>query len=347
MNPVRPILGITMGDPAGVGPEIAVKALAHRGLYTACRPVIVGDARVIRDAVSAVGMDFPVHAVDSIAECEFRCGTVDVYDLKNVDMGRLRKGEVSEMAGKAAFESVREVIRLAMASEVGATVTGPLNKEAMNLAGYHFSGHTEIYAHFTGTRDYAMMLVCGELRVAHVSTHVSLRRACDEVRQDRVFKVIELTDGACRSFGIDRPRIGVAGLNPHAGENGMFGEEEITEIRPAVARAVGAGIRAEGPLSPDSVFSKADGGMYDAVVAMYHDQGHIPLKLKGFHWDERQKKWTSVRGVNITLGLPIIRTSVDHGTAFEEAGKGTANEESMVDSIELAAEMAGTRPVRG
>ena len=313
MNSIRPIVAITMGDPAGIGPEIAAKALAHSEMYAICRPVIVGDAQAIRDASSIAGMDFSIHAVTSISECDFQYGTIDVYDLKNVNMAKLRKGEVSKMAGRAAFESVRETIRLAMDSKVDATVTGPLNKEAMNLAGYHFSGHTEIYAHFTGTRDYAMMLVCEGLRVVHVSTHVSLRRACDEVKQDRVLKVIELTDEACKNFEIASPRIGVAGLNPHAGENGMFGEEEITEIGPAVARAVKAGIRAEGPLPPDSIFSKANGGMYDAVVAMYHDQGHIPLKLKGFRWDERQKKWTSVRGVNITLGLPIIRTSVDHG----------------------------------
>lgn len=346
MNPLRPILGITMGDPAGIGPEISAKALAHRRIYEICRPVIVGDARVIRDALAIVGMDFPVHAVEGVSACGFQYGTVDVYDLKNVDMGGLQKGRLSQMAGRAAFESVREVIKLAMESQVDATVTGPLNKEAMNLAGYHFSGHTEIYAHYTGAKDYAMMLVCDGLRVVHVSTHVSLREACDAVKQERVFRVIGLADEACRSFGIARPHIGVAGLNPHAGENGLFGREEITEIRPAVVRAVSAGIRAEGPLSPDSIFSKADGGMYDAVVAMYHDQGHIPLKLKGFRWSGPQKQWTSVRGVNITLGLPIIRTSVDHGTAFEEAGRGTANEESLVDSIELAARLAVSRLAR-
>jgi 4-hydroxythreonine-4-phosphate dehydrogenase len=220
-----------------------------------------------------------------------------------------------------------------MNGEIDATVTGPLNKEAINLAGHHFSGHTEIYAHFTDTSDYTMMLADNDLRVVHVSTHVSLREACDRVKKDRVLKVIRLAHDACRRIGIGEPRVGVAGLNPHAGENGLFGREEIDEIAPAVREAVAAGINAEGPIPPDSIFSKAKGGWYDIVVAMYHDQGHIPLKLSGFRWNEETGRWDT-NGVNITLGLPIIRTSVDHGTAFDKAGCNEASEASLVSSIE-------------
>ena len=265
-------------------------------------------------------------------------------DLRNVDISKLAVGRVSTAGGKAGFEAVKKAIDLAMAAEVDATVTGPINKEALNLAGYHFAGHTEIYAEFTNTRDYTMLLAEGQLRVVHVSTHVSLRQACDECRKERIYSVIKLAWAAMRDFGIEHPRIGVAGLNPHASDGGLFGNEEETEIAPAVIQARAEGILAEGPISPDTLFPKALGGQYDIVVAMYHDQGHIPLKLLGFRWNEKAKKWNSISSVNITLGLPIIRTSVDHGTAFEEAGKGTATEESLVNAIEYAIRFAVNRP---
>jgi len=247
------------------------------------------------------------------------------------------------MAGKAAFDAVKKVIELAMANDIDATVTGPLNKEALNLAGYHYTGHTEIYADFTKTKDYTMMLAEGKLRVVHVSTHVSLRQACDNVKKERVYAVIKLAYNAMRDFGIENPRIGVAGLNPHASDGGLFGCEEVNEIVPAIEKARGEGIIVEGPVPPDTLFSKALGGQYDIVVAMYHDQGHIPLKIVGFTWNEIEKKWNSVSGVNITLGLPIIRTSVDHGTAFGKAGKGTATEESLVNAIDYAIKFAHQR----
>jgi 4-hydroxythreonine-4-phosphate dehydrogenase len=335
MSEERPVLGITMGDPAGVGPEIAVKALGHKEVYEICRPIIIGDADVIKDAVRVTGFPFTVKAVEEVGGADFKYGCIDVYDLKNVDMKKHEYGKVSAMAGNAAFEAVKKVIDLAMNGEIDATVTGPLNKEAINLAGHHFSGHTEIYAHFTNTSDYTMMLADNDLRVVHVSTHVSLREACDRVKKDRVLKVIKLAQDACRRIGIGEPRIGVAGLNPHAGENGLFGREEIDEIAPAVREAVAAGINADGPIPPDSIFSKAKGGWYDIVVAMYHDQGHIPLKLSGFRWNEETGRWDT-NGVNITLGLPIIRTSVDHGTAFDKAGRNEASEASLVSSIEYA-----------
>jgi 4-hydroxythreonine-4-phosphate dehydrogenase len=250
------------------------------------------------------------------------------------------------MAGKAAFDAVKKVIELAMANDIDATVTGPLNKESLNLAGYHYTGHTEIYADFTKTKDYTMMLAEGKLRVVHVSTHVSLRQACDNVKKERVYAVIKLAYNAMRDFGIENPRIGVAGLNPHASDGGLFGCEEADEIVPAIEKARGEGIIVDGPVPPDTLFSKALGGQYDIVVAMYHDQGHIPLKIVGFTWNEIEKKWNSVSGVNITLGLPIIRTSVDHGTAFGKAGKGTATEESLVNAIDYAIKFAYQRLAR-
>jgi 4-hydroxythreonine-4-phosphate dehydrogenase len=341
----KPILGITMGDPSGCGPEITIKTLVQKKIYDACRPVVIGDARLIEKAAREAikRQDIIIHPVSSIAECKFECGTIDVYDLHNVEIDKLKIGKVDAMSGNAAFTSVKKVIELALAGEIDATITNPLNKEALNLAGHHYSGHTEIYADLTGTKDYSMMLADEDLRVVHVSTHVSLREACDRVKKDRVLKVIELAHNTCKSLGIAEPKIAVSGLNPHAGENGMFGREEIEEITPAIEAAKAKGIKAEGPIPPDTVFSKAHGGMYDIVVAMYHDQGHIPLKVLGFQYDKTVGKWKAVNGVNITLGLPIIRSSVDHGTAFGHAWQGSANESSLVNAIEYGIRLAVNR----
>jgi 4-hydroxythreonine-4-phosphate dehydrogenase len=334
-----------MGDPSGIGPEITIKALGRGDIYEKSRPLVIGDARVIEKAAreAVKRQDISIHPVSSPGECVFKRGTIDVLDLANVDTGKLKIGKVDAMSGEAAFASVKKVIELALAGEVDATITNPLNKEALNLAGHHYSGHTEIYAELTGTKDYSMMLADEDLRVVHVSTHVSLREACDRVKKDRVLKVIELAHSTCKSLGIAFPRIAVAGLNPHAGENGMFGREEIEEISPAIKAAQAAGIKAEGPIAPDTVFSKAHGGMYDIVVCMYHDQGHIPLKVLGFRYDSAAGRWKSVNGVNITLGLPIIRSSVDHGTAFGHAWQGSANESSLVNAIEYGIRLAGNR----
>ena len=260
--------------------------------------------------------------------------------MQVVDITELKRKEVSVMAGNAAFQYVKKVIELAMEHKIDATVTNALNKEAMNLAGHHFSGHTEIYAEYTGTKKYTMMLAHENLRVVHVSTHVSLREACDRVKKDRVLEVIRIANQACKQLGIEQPKIGVAGLNPHSGENGMFGREEIEEITPAIQEAKAEGILADGPVPPDTVFSKARGGWYDIVVAMYHDQGHIPLKVVGFVYNQEEKKWDAVAGVNITLGLPIIRASVDHGTAFDQAGTGLASELSLINAMDYAIRMA-------
>ncbi len=339
----KPILGITMGDPASIGPEITVKALSDPAIYEKCSPIIIGDAAVMEAAVGIVGKNVKINAVSDVKEAKLEFGTIDVYDMKLVDMDKLERGVVSAMAGNAAFQYVKKVIELAMNHEVDATVTNALNKEAMNLAGHHYSGHTEIYAEYTGTKKYTMMLAHENLRVVHVSTHVSLREACDRVKKDRVLEVIRIADQACKELGIKEPKIGVAGLNPHSGENGMFGREEIEEITPAIEAAKGEGIIVDGPVPPDTVFSKARGGWYDIVVAMYHDQGHIPLKVVGFVYNQAEQKWDAVAGVNITLGLPIIRASVDHGTAFDQAGKGVANELSLINAMDYAIRMSEGR----
>jgi 4-hydroxythreonine-4-phosphate dehydrogenase len=340
MSAQRPILGISMGDPAGVGPEIIVRALSRPGVRELCRPIVVGDAAVIRNATKFVHVAAEVRSVAKASEARFEPSTIDVVDLKNVDVEKLQLGQVSAMAGHAAFEAVRTLISLAMSKQVDATVTAPIHKEALIAAGHHFPGHTEIFAHFTGTSDFTMMLAAENLRVVHVSTHVSLRQACEAVTRERVLKVIELANDACKRLGIAKPRIGVAGLNPHASDGGLFGSEEREHIIPAIESARAKGIDVEGPQPPDTFFAKAVCGAYDIVVAMYHDQGHIPTKIKGFHYDAANRRWTDVRGINVSLGLPIIRTSVDHGTAFDQAGKGTASDASLVDAIEYAAKLA-------
>lgn len=336
----RPILGITMGDPAGVGPEIAAKALNHAKVYDMCKPLVIGDNKVMNDAVRIAGLPLKINTVSKVREAIFQYGTIDLIDLNNVDMNRLEYGKVSAMAGNAAFEAVRKVIRLALDKKIDVIITGPINKESINLAGHHYSGHTEILAHFTQTKDYSMMLVYNNFRVVHVSTHVSLREACNCVKKERVLKVIKLADAACKKIGILFPRVGVAGLNPHAGENCLFGYEERDEIIPAVEEARLLGINVQGPIAPDTIYPKAIGGWYDIVVSMYHDQGHIPLKAIGFSWNVKNGIWDSIGGVNITLGLPIIRSSVDHGTAFDIAGNGTASEFSMIHAIEYGVMLA-------
>lgn len=338
----RPILGITMGDPASIGPEISVKALAKPEIYEKCRPLLIGDAKVMKNAVKIVGLQdqIQVHAVNKVENALFTYGTIDVYDMDIVDLERLVFGKVSKLGGEAAFQYVKKVIDLAMSGEVDATVTNALNKEAINLAGHHYSGHTEIYAEFTQTNKYTMLLAHHNLRIVHVSTHVSLREACDRAKKARIVDVIHIANDACKSLGITEPRIAVAGLNPHCGENGLFGTEEIEEIIPAVEETKAEGINVDGPIPPDTVFSRARGGMYDIVVAMYHDQGHIPLKVIGFVYNDEKKEWNAVEGVNVTLGLPIIRTSVDHGTAFEHAGFGDANELSLMNAMDYAITLA-------
>ena len=349
----KPIVGITMGDPAGNGPEITIKALAHKDVYDRCQPVVVGEANMLEQAKGFVNMpEIKINRIEKVSDALFTPGTIDVLHLPLIeDVSKFEIGKVSVEGGNAAFQCVKKVIELALAGEVDATCTNALNKEAMNKAlefydgkysdGHtHFDGHTEIYATYTNTKKYTMMLAHHDLRVVHVSTHVSLREACDRVKKDRVLEVIEIAYNACKDMGIENPKVAVAGLNPHCGENGLFGTEEIEEIKPAIEEAKAKGINAIGPIPPDSVFSEALGGWYDIVVCMYHDQGHIPLKTVGFVYDREKQAWKAVEGVNVTLGLPIIRTSVDHGTGFALAGKGTSNELSLVNAIDYAIRMA-------
>lgn len=352
----KPIVGITMGDPAGNGPEITVQALAHQDLYDRCRPIVIGDAKMLEQATHFTGRtDMKIHRCEKVSDALFTPGTIDVLHLELIpDVSAFQIGQVSVEGGNAAFQCVKKVIELALAGEVDATCTNALNKEAMNKAlefykgeksdGHtHFDGHTEIYAAYTNTKKYTMMLAHHDLRVVHVSTHVSLREACDRVKKDRVLEVIQIANKACRDMGIENPKIAVAGLNPHCGENGLFGTEEIEEIKPAIEAAKAEGINAIGPIPPDSVFSEALGGWYDIVVCMYHDQGHIPLKTVGFVYDREAQSWKAVEGVNVTLGLPIIRTSVDHGTSFALAGTGRCNELSLVNAIDYAVLMSKGR----
>jgi len=335
-----PKLAITMGDPAGIGPEIAVKALMEKKIYEICRPLLIGDAAVFEQIAALLKLPVKIHAVSAVDAAAFEWGTIDVLDLGITDPGKLEFGTISARSGEASFQAVKKAIELAMAKEVDATVTGPINKKSINEAGHHFAGHTEIYAHFTHTKKYAMLLVEDNINVIHVSTHVSLRQACDLVKKDRIVQVIELIVDGLKRLGKTNLKIGVAGLNPHSGDNGLFGTEDIEEITPAIAEARSLGYEVEGPVPPDTMFAKAAMGAYGGVVAMYHDQGHIPFKLAGFKWNAEKQQMDSVKGVNITLGLPIIRTSVDHGTAFEIAGKGIASEDAMILAIESAVQLS-------
>lgn len=340
---MKPLLLITVGDPAGIGPEIALKSLAHKALYERCVPVLMCDGPVLRRAAQSVKGDWQFRRIDDPAQAQAQPGVVCHIESGVIKDGNYAMGEVSALCGEAAFSYVKNAIALAMDKKAAAVVTGPLNKEAMNLAGHHFSGHTEIFAHYTGTKDYAMMLASKNLRVIHVTTHVSLRNACELIKKERVLRTIQLAGEALRELGVEKGAIGVAGLNPHSSEHGLFGNEEHDAIIPAIKAAQASGMTVDGPVPPDTVFVKALAGQYDIVVAMYHDQGHIPLKLCGFKMDPKTRQFTSVNGINCTIGLPIIRTSVDHGTAFDQAGKGTANEESLMDAIDMAITMSANR----
>lgn len=356
----KPILGISMGDPFGNGPEITVRALADASVYERCNPLVVGDmssmAYAVKVAKKVLGIDLKLNRVEKVSDAHFEYGTVDVLDLGLVPMDAIPdtseedepkpfKLGATAIGGEASYQYVCKVIHLALEGQIDATVTNALSKEAINMAGHHYSGHTEIYADETQTSQYTMMLAHNDLRVVHVSTHVSLREACDRVKKDRVLECIRIANAGCKALGIATPKVGVAGLNPHCGENGMFGTEEIQEIQPAIDAAMAEGICIpEGkPTPPDTIFSKALGGWYDIVVAMFHDQGHIPLKVKGFVYNREEKHWDAVAGVNVTLGLPIIRASVDHGTGFGHAGSGHANELSLVNAMDYAIKLANNK----
>ncbi len=321
----EPIIGVTMGDCAGIGPEVILKSQKNLALKSR-KIIVIGNVYVMEKVKDAIGIGgIHINRISKASEADFSQGVLNVLHLDNIKIHELLPGKVQSMAGNAAYEYLVKAIELAMNKEIDAIATAPLNKEAMQLAGYQYAGHTEILAAQTNTKDYAMFLYDKQLKVIHVSTHISLKQAIDSLNKDRVAAVIQIANDIMVKIGYKNPKIAVAGINPHAGEGGLFGDEEIREIIPAIEKMKQKGINVSGPISPDTIFVRAHQGEYDIVVAMYHDQGHIPLKLLGFH-----------SGVNVTAGLPIIRTSVDHGTAFDMAWKGIANELSMVEAINLA-----------
>ena len=332
----RPVIAITIGDPAGIGAEIAVKALGSEEIYRKSKPIVIGSKSVIDDALKFIPSDLKLNVIKNIEEIKGEFGTIDLIDLNNITLDEFDYGKVSEKAGQASLEYIYKGIDLAMEGLVDAVVTGPIHKEAIKAAGSPYAGHTEIFATRTNTINYAMMLADENLRVIHVSTHVSLRQACDLVKKERILTVIRLANKALKDLGIRHPKIGVAGLNPHSGEGGLFGNEELEEIIPAIEQAKKEHITVDGPVPPDTIFSKVIGGQYDIAVVMYHDQGHIPMKVIGFKYNKETNEWLTMSGVNITVGLPIIRTSVDHGVAYGKAGEGRANEESMIEAIKMA-----------
>lgn len=324
-----PVLAITMGDPAGIGPEIAVRALGDAATYDTCRPLLIGDRSVLDATLAGMGVHLGVHLVAGPADARFQPGQIDLLDLGNVDTPHLPRAQVSAMAGRAAYEYIIRATDMALAGVVDGIVTCPIHKDALNQAGYHFPGHTEILADRTGAENFAMMLTAGNLRVVLVTIHVALEEAIRQIDATRILRAVRLAHEAGQMMGIERPRIAVPGLNPHAGEGGMFGRQEIEIIEPAVRIARDQGYDAQGPFPPDTLFYRAVKGQFDFVTPMYHDQGLIPIKLIGFGG-----------GVNVTLGLPIIRTSVDHGTAFGKAWQFRANAGSLLEAIRLAAQMA-------
>jgi 4-hydroxythreonine-4-phosphate dehydrogenase len=323
-----PLIAVTMGDPAGIGPEIVAKTFAEEGFRDESMSLVVGDPAILERAAKLLELPLRVNEIPDPEEAAFEPGNVDVLAAGEVPED-LPFGELDARAGDAAFRYVERATELASAGRVGAIATAPLNKEAMHLAGHKYPGHTEILADLTGTEDYAMMLVTDELKVIHVSTHVSLKEAIERVRPERELAVMRLAHDALRKLGVESPKVAVAGLNPHAGENGLFGTEDLEHIAPAVEEAKEKGIEASGPWPPDTVLMRARRGEFDVVVVQYHDQGHIPVKLMGFD-----------TGVNVTVGLPFFRTSVDHGTAFDIAGTGKADHASMRAALDLARKLA-------
>ena len=325
----RPIVAITMGDAAGVGPEIIMKSLAHPELHEQCRPLVIGDARRLQKAGTIVGVDLPVRSLRSIDEAGFEPGAVDCLDLKLIP-DDLPWGRLSPVAGDGAFQFLRVATELAVAGRVAAICTAPLNKEALHAGGHIYPGHTEMLAALTGTPEVSMMLTAPNLRVIHVTTHIGLLDAIRKIEPGLVERTIARGHEVLVKAGLPRRRIGVCAINPHAGENGLFGQgEEAEKITPAIEACRARGWDIEGPLPADTLFFRAGRGDFDMVVAMYHDQGHGPVKVLGLE-----------SGVNITVGLPVIRTSVDHGTAFDIAGTGQADERSLLEAMRQAIALA-------
>ncbi|MFJ5299710.1 4-hydroxythreonine-4-phosphate dehydrogenase PdxA [Pseudomonas sp. NPDC088368] len=332
MSNYLPIIGITMGDATGVGPEIIVKSLVHDVVYQQCRPLVIGDAGRLELANEIVKGSVKVRRIKEAAEAQYQPGTIDCIDLNLIPTG-LPFGQLSPIAGDAAFQYIARAVQLAEAGQIDAICTAPLNKEALHAGGHKYPGHTEMLAHLTNVDEVSMMLVAPHLRVIHVTTHIGIIDAIRKIEPGLVQRTIERGNATLIKAGIAKPRIGVCGINPHAGENGLFGYgEEEEKIIPAVKLLQDQGLDVTGPLPADTLFFRAGRGDFDLVVAMYHDQGHGPVKVLGLE-----------AGVNVTVGLEVIRTSVDHGTAFDIAGKGIADERSLLEALRQGAELATRR----
>jgi 4-hydroxythreonine-4-phosphate dehydrogenase len=328
-----PFIGITMGDPAGIGPEVVIKALSSHSVFNKCRPVVFGDAAMLEKEKQGLKSGISINIIDEIHQAAFSCGTLDLFSLSSLNPDTVTHGHPDKETGKAMASYIVRAVSMALRGELDAIVTGPINKKSLQDAGYPYPGHTEMLAHLTNTRDVVMMLAGENLRVVLVTIHCAIKQVPRLITTERILKTLLTTAAGLQGyFSIPAPRIAVAALNPHAGEDGLFGGEEQEMIIPAIHQAQKQGVNTTGPYPSDTLFHQAARGKFDAVVCMYHDQGLIPLKLLHF-----------ADGVNITLGLPIIRTSVDHGTAYDIAGKGVADPSSLINAITIAASMAIAR----
>lgn len=325
----KPIIAVTMGDPAGIGPEIVVKSIADKATFDIARCVVVGDKKVMAKAIEIVGADLKINTIDSPADGDYSYGVLNMIDLDNIDMSRFEYGKVNAMCGQAAFDYIKKSIEITMDKQADAVATTPINKESLHAAEVDFIGHTEIFGALTGTADPLTMFETNGLRVFFLTRHKSLRDMLDDIKKDRIIDYVERCTGALRRLGVKDGTMAVAGLNPHSGEHGLFGWEEVNEIAPAVLELKERGFSVAGPVPADSVFHQAAQGRYNSVLSLYHDQGHIATKTLDFD-----------RTISITNGMPILRTSVDHGTAFDIAGKGIAGAVSMEEAIRLAAKYA-------
>lgn len=324
----KPIVAIPIGDPAGIGPEIAVKSLNNQALYTVSNPILIGDEQVVKQIISVCNLDLQVNIVDNPRNGKYEHGTIDLVAVNNVDIDTLTFGAVQAMCGQAAFEYIKKSVELSNDDLIDSIATTPINKESLQAANVPFIGHTEIFGSLSNTKDPLTMFEIDKLRVFFLSRHVSLRKACDMVKKDRLMDYIHRSFEALERLGVTGT-LAVAGLNPHSGENGLFGDEEVEEIMPAIEEMRAKGYDVIGPIPADSIFAKGLDGRYAAILSLYHDQGHIATKTYDFH-----------RTISITNGMPFLRTSVDHGTAFDIAGKNIANPISMIEAIKLAAKYA-------
>lgn len=325
----KPIIAVTMGDPAGIGPEIVAKSIADKATFDVARCIVIGDKKVMEKAIKIVGADLRVNVVESPADGDYSYGILNMIDLDNIDMSRFEYGKINAMCGKAAFDYIKKSIEITMDKQADAVATTPINKESLHAAEVDFIGHTEIFGALTGTEDPLTMFETNGLRVFFLTRHKSLRDMLDDIKKDRIIDYVERCTEALRRLGVKEGTMAVAGLNPHSGEHGLFGWEEVKEIAPAVEELKERGFNVAGPVPADSVFHQAAQGRFNSVLSLYHDQGHIATKTLDFD-----------RTISITNGMPILRTSVDHGTAFDIAGKGIAGAVSMEEAIRLAAKYA-------